>query len=135
MAAEPTIALKRLNQHSGSIYCLAWNPSGDLLATGSNDKTIRLMRFDEQNCDLPVEMQQDLLMHDGTIRDLCFMQDMSNNSNLLISGGAGDCKIFITDCQTGIPFQSFTGHSGKGCKDTHTRAWKFNDDSFFNPFF
>uniref|UniRef100_T1IR43 Uncharacterized protein n=1 Tax=Strigamia maritima TaxID=126957 RepID=T1IR43_STRMM len=54
----------------------------------------------------------ELTMHDGTVRDLCFMEDLSNKSSLLISGGAGDCKIYITDCATGTPFQALSGHSG-----------------------
>ena len=52
-------------------------------------------------------------MHDGTVRDLCFIEDMSNKSSLLVSGGAGDCKIYVTDCATGTPFQALTGHSGQ----------------------
>lgn len=51
-------------------------------------------------------------MHDGTVRDLCFLEDTSNKSSLLISGGAGDCKIYVTDCTTGTPFQALSGHSG-----------------------
>jgi WD40 repeat protein len=34
-----------MKQHKGSIYCAAWNPTGDILATGSNDKTIKLTKF------------------------------------------------------------------------------------------
>jgi WD40 repeat protein len=56
----------------------------------------------------------ELTMHDGTVRDLCFLEDTSNKSSLLISGGAGDCKIYVTDCATGTPFQALSGHSGKG---------------------
>ena len=41
----PTVLFKRTKHHKGSIYCLAWSPRGDLLATGSNDKTVKLMRF------------------------------------------------------------------------------------------
>ena len=37
---------KRAKHHKGSIYCVGWNPAGDILATGSNDKTVKLMRFD-----------------------------------------------------------------------------------------
>jgi hypothetical protein len=44
-------------------------------------------------------------MHDGTVRDLCFLEDSTNKSSLLISGGAGDCKIYITDCATSTPYQ------------------------------
>lgn len=54
----------------------------------------------------------ELTMHDGTVRDLCFLEDTSNKSSLLISGGAGDCKIYVTDCATGTPFQALSGHSG-----------------------
>lgn len=49
--------------------------------------------------------QIELTMHDGTVRDLCFLEDSSNKSSLLISGGAGDCKIYITDCATSTPYQ------------------------------
>ena len=52
-------------------------------------------------------------MHDGTVRDLCFIEDMSNKSSLLVSGGAGDCKIYVTDCATGVPFQALSGHTGR----------------------
>ena len=54
----------------------------------------------------------ELTMHDGTVRDMCFIEDMSNKSSLLVSGGAGDCKIYVTDCVTGTPFQALSGHSG-----------------------
>ncbi len=38
-----TVLFKRSRHHKGSIYCLRWSPGeGSLLATGSNDKTVRL---------------------------------------------------------------------------------------------
>ncbi|KAI0239239.1 WD repeat-containing protein 47 [Lamellibrachia satsuma] len=52
------------------------------------------------------------MFHDGTVRDLMFMQDTSNRSSVLISGGAGNCKIFVTDCETGTPIRTMTGHTG-----------------------
>lgn len=55
----------------------------------------------------------ELSMHDGTVRDVCFIEDSSNKSSLLISGGAGDCKIYVTDCLTGTPFQALSGHTGE----------------------
>lgn len=90
---------------------MAWNTTGDLLATGSNDKTIKMMRFNCDNCELEGG-EAELTMHDGTIRDMCFMEDLTNRSSLLISGGAGDCKIYVTDCDTATPFQALSGHSG-----------------------
>jgi len=55
----------------------------------------------------------ELTCHDGTVRDLVFMQDATSRSSLLVSGGAGDCKICITDCETGSLVRSMAGHAGK----------------------
>nr|XP_026500442.1 WD repeat-containing protein 47 isoform X1 [Vanessa tameamea] len=107
----PTVLLKRTKHHKGSIYCLAWSPAGDLLATGSNDKTVKLMRFNSHACNLEGQ-EVELTMHDGTVRDVCFIEDASNKTSLLVSGGAGDCKIYVTDCATGKTFQALSGHSG-----------------------
>ncbi|XP_076092174.1 WD repeat-containing protein 47-like isoform X2 [Mytilus galloprovincialis] len=96
--------------HKGSIYCSAWSPMGDIIASGSNDKTIKMFKFDvDKGTDGP---EMELTCHDGTIRDLVFMQDTINRSSLLVSGGAGDCKIYVTDCETGMPVRAMMGHSG-----------------------
>ncbi|XP_071522644.1 WD repeat-containing protein 47 isoform X3 [Panulirus ornatus] len=108
---QPTVLFKRTKHHKGSIYCLAWSPMGDLVATGSNDKTVKLMRFNSDLCNMDGQ-EIELTMHDGTVRDMCFIEDSSNKSSLLISGGAGDCKIYVTDCATGTPFQALSGHTG-----------------------
>jgi WD40 repeat protein len=42
--------LTRPKQHRGSVYCVGFNPTGELLASGSNDKTVRLMGFNADNC-------------------------------------------------------------------------------------
>lgn len=54
----------------------------------------------------------ELSFHDGTIRDLVFMQDVTSRSSILISGGAGDCKIYVTDCESGAPIRAMAGHTG-----------------------
>uniref|UniRef100_A0A336KH97 CSON010407 protein n=1 Tax=Culicoides sonorensis TaxID=179676 RepID=A0A336KH97_CULSO len=110
-AYQPTVLFKRTKHHKGSIYCMAWSPQGDLIATGSNDKTVKLMRFNEVQKQLEGR-ETELTMHDGTVRDLCFLEDSVNKCSLLISGGAGDCKIYVTDCSTSTPFQALSGHSG-----------------------
>lgn len=43
-----SVLYKKSKHHYGSIYCTAWNPSGNLIATGSNDKTIKLIKFDPE---------------------------------------------------------------------------------------
>ncbi|CAG0882117.1 unnamed protein product [Cyprideis torosa] len=134
------VLFKRTRHHKGSIYCMAWSPDGALLATGSNDKTVKLLKYNSNACNFDGENapsscdvcsvslgglptvqvvflcsaghEVELTMHDGTVRDVCFIEDMSNQSSLLVSGGAGDCKIYVTDCATGTPFQALSGHSG-----------------------
>lgn len=108
---QPAVLFKRTRHHKGSIYCMAWTPVGDLMATGSNDKTVKLMKFNPETSNLEGQ-EIELSMHDGTVRDLCFLEDTSNKSSLLISGGAGDCKIYVTDCATGSPYQALGGHGG-----------------------
>ena len=103
--------MKRARHHKGSIYCLAWSPRGDLIATGSNDKTVKLMSFNTGTASLEGS-ENDLTMHDGTVRDCCFVEEGAGGAPLLLSAGAGDCKVYVTDCSTVTPFQAMTGHTG-----------------------
>jgi len=112
-APPPPVTLSRPRHHRGSIYCLAWGPRGDIIATGSNDKTIKILPFRGDGNPGP---ETELTMHDGTVRDVCFVQDGGGGGGggqpLLISGGAGDCKIYVTDTATATPFQALSGHTG-----------------------
>ncbi|XP_030375825.1 WD repeat-containing protein 47 [Scaptodrosophila lebanonensis] len=110
-AYPPSVLCKRTKHHRGSIYCTSWSGDGELIATGSNDKTIKYMKFNNDTNQL-VGHEVELTMHDGTVRDMCFLDEMSTKSRLLVSGGAGNCKIYITDCATGTPFQAYSGHTG-----------------------
>ncbi|XP_071801753.1 WD repeat-containing protein 47-like isoform X1 [Asterias amurensis] len=107
---QPTVLFKRTRHHKGSIYCVGWSPSGNLIATGSNDKLIKLVRFDAHKCNADGP-DIDLTMHDGTVRDLVF-QPESSHGTVLISGGAGDCNIYVTDCNQGQMVHAMAGHSG-----------------------
>ncbi|EFO27533.1 hypothetical protein LOAG_00947 [Loa loa] len=103
------VMLSRPKQHRGSVYCLGFNPTGELLATGSNDKTLRLMAFNTEHCKIGAETE--LNIHDGTVRDLIFMENKMNRSTILVSGGAGNCRIHLTDCTTGQSLSSYHGHT------------------------
>lgn len=48
-----SVLYKKGKHHFGSIYCVAWNTEGDLIATGSNDKTIKLVKFTPDLSDHP----------------------------------------------------------------------------------
>lgn len=105
------VVFKRTKHHKGSIYCLAWNAQGNLIATGSNDKSVKLTTFSLDTCtaDGP---EIELACHDGTIRDVLFMEEIANHSSTLVSAGAGDCSICITDCERGTLVRKMQGHSG-----------------------
>ncbi|OPL20935.1 hypothetical protein AM593_07499, partial [Mytilus galloprovincialis] len=87
-----------------AIRTVTFHPAGNLFAVGSNSKILRICEFPDvsnlsENCiveDAKVvhRPEMELTCHDGTIRDLVFMQDTINRSSLLVSGGAGDCKIY-----------------------------------------
>ena len=78
-----------------------------LLASGSNDQSIRLLSYDptsqipETAC---VSLGQ-MKIHRGTIRDLVFTLD-----SLLVSGGVGDNIIKITNPSTGQVVNTLYGH-------------------------
>lgn len=109
-AQSPRVLFKFLQVHRGSIYCVKFNKTGQLLATGSNDQTVHIVRYNSRTHS-PEGDEYRLTMHDGTVRDLCFIDDATSGNSLLISAGGGDNKIYVTDCDTITPFQSFAGHT------------------------
>ena len=138
---EMNVLFKKAKHHKGSIYCMAWSPTGDLIATGSNDKTVKILRFNNNTCNLDGN-EIELTMHDGTVRDCVFMLDHQT----LVSGGAGDCKIYLTDCPTGQVIHGMVGHSGhvlslctwhgsifaSGSQDKTVRFWDVRTRSCIN---
>lgn len=94
---------------------MCWPATHGLYNCCATRRTLKKARTFPQNdtfVAILAGQEVELTMHDGTVRDLCFLEDTSNKSSLLISGGAGDCKIYVTDCATGTPFQALSGHSG-----------------------
>ncbi|KAJ3600062.1 hypothetical protein NHX12_034014 [Muraenolepis orangiensis] len=108
---QPVVCFRRNKHHKGSIYCAAWSECGQLLATGSNDKFVKVLPFNADTCNA-TGPDLEFNMHDGTIRDLAFMEGSGARSSLLISAGAGDCNIYITDCQRGQGLHALSGHTG-----------------------
>ncbi|XP_061100008.1 WD repeat-containing protein 47-like [Conger conger] len=108
---QPVVRFKRNKHHKGSIYCVAWSPCGQLLATGSNDKFVKVLPFNAESCNA-TGPDLEFSMHDGTIRDLAFMEGPESGGSILISAGAGDCNIYTTDCQRGQGLHALNGHTG-----------------------
>ncbi|XP_068446101.1 WD repeat-containing protein 47-like [Clinocottus analis] len=108
---QPAVRFRRNKHHKGSIYCVAWSRCGQLLATGSNDKYVKVLPFNADNCNA-TGPDLEFSMHDGTIRDLAFMEGPESGGSILISAGAGDCNIYTTDCQRGQGLHALSGHTG-----------------------
>lgn len=90
---------------------MAWSKCGQLLATGSNDKYVKVLPFSAETCNA-TGPDLEFSMHDGTIRDLAFMEGPESGGAILISAGAGDCNIYTTDCQRGQGLHALSGHTG-----------------------
>ncbi|XP_068176582.1 WD repeat-containing protein 47-like [Antennarius striatus] len=105
------VRFRRNKHHKGSIYCVTWSHCGQLLATGSNDKFVKVLPFNADSCNA-TGPDLEFSMHDGTIRDLAFMEGPESGGSILISAGAGDCNIYTTDCQRGQGLHALSGHTG-----------------------
>ncbi|XP_062336532.1 WD repeat-containing protein 47-like isoform X2 [Osmerus eperlanus] len=111
MTRSPEVCFKRNKHHKGSIYCVAWSHCGQLLATGSNDKYVKVLPFSADTCNA-TGPDLEFSMHDGTVRDLAFLEGPESGGAILVSAGAGDCNIYTTDCQRGQGLHALSGHTG-----------------------
>lgn len=113
----PTLLLRRQQHHLGSIYCVSFSSDGTLLASGSNDKVVRVVSLTKSNVEssdiilaghngtcvvVYHTFSPTLLIYvdifyialneypttTGTIRTLQFLPD---RASLLVTAGAGDC--------------------------------------------
>ena len=85
--------------HDASIYCLDISPNGQFIATGSNDKIVKILTFD-QDREEPLRIVSEMTNHDGTIRSVRFLPGNNDMPSILASGGAGDGRIYLTDVNT-----------------------------------
>lgn len=90
--------------HVGSLYCSSWNIDSQIIATGSNDKTIQLTNAETYQ---PIGA---LKGHHGTIRSLCFSSSFTT-SNILCSAGSGDFFLRLWDVDRLSEILSLDGHT------------------------
>jgi len=101
-SASLSVVYERPLHHHGSVYCSAWNASSTLIATGSNDKTVKIIALDvdasDSNLRRSIEQEDlTLLGHSGTVRSVAFHNE---DPGRLLSTGAGDNLGQIWDVNT-----------------------------------
>ncbi|GMH80496.1 hypothetical protein TrST_g2934 [Triparma strigata] len=93
---------ERASHHSGSVYAASWNSDSRLIATGSNDKTVKVIRVFLEDQDDGYGMvsnsleSNDLVLkgHGGTVRDVSFHNE---DNGRLLSVGAHDNLGLVWD--------------------------------------
>ncbi|KAL3320893.1 hypothetical protein Ciccas_000419 [Cichlidogyrus casuarinus] len=86
----PAVLFSQSNYHRGTLYAVSWSPDGRWVATGSNDRSVRLLQV-EPDTGLPAESQEteeplipgthnfaplnilEMNHHDGVVRDIAFL--------------------------------------------------------------
>ena len=101
------------NHHEGSIYCIDWTQCERLIASGSNDKRIKILICPALN-DMDEGEESDNLLeltlcgHQAIVRTLCFHPKNELN---LISGGEVDPYMKVWDTETGKNILNYEAHS------------------------
>jgi WD repeat-containing protein 47 len=96
----------RQNLHGGSVYCAAWHREGHVLVTGSNDRSLKVLHFN-QHWESSASEDLVLLGHSGTVRACAFL----GHSSQVVSGGGGDCHLRLWDAEAGSCLLVLEGHS------------------------
>ena len=94
----PSIVLRG---HTNAVHSVAFSPDGSLLASGSDDDTIRLW-----NAETGTHLRT-LEGHSDPVRSVVFSPD----GNLLASAGWND-TIHLWDPETGTHLRTLSGHTG-----------------------
>ncbi len=85
-----SVSLKTLSGHTGTIYGLALSPNGSLLASGSDDSTIKIWNYTSQSTALKT-----FSGHTNAVRAVCFV------SNQILASGSLDNAIKIWNISSG----------------------------------
>ncbi|XP_075421824.1 E3 ubiquitin-protein ligase TRAF7 isoform X1 [Ascaphus truei] len=91
--------------HQGPVWCLCVYSIGDLLFSGSSDKTIKVW----DTC-TTYKCQKTLEGHDGIVLALCIQGSRSK-----LYSGSADCTIIVWDIQTLLKVNTIRAHDNPVC--------------------
>ncbi|MFH4978233.1 hypothetical protein AB6A40_004942 [Gnathostoma spinigerum] len=98
----------QIARHNEKVTDIAFNPTSDLVASCSNDKTLVISAFSDNDGSL--DSRQMRISSNEPIRCVAFMEDIANHSNILLSGSGKE--ICITDCSSSTTFRRKLAHNG-----------------------
>ena len=93
--------IRTLEGHRKSVLSLSFSPAGDILASGSWDRTIKLWRVETG------ELINTLDMHSDGVKSVSF-----HPSGDVLASGSSDKTIKLWRVKTGGLFKTLKGHSG-----------------------
>ena len=64
------------NYHKGSLYCIEWSPLGSLLASASNDQSIRVLNLPTESLQEAKEWEEpnEIRVHSGNVTSVLTLQ-------------------------------------------------------------
>ncbi|KAH6981484.1 hypothetical protein EDB80DRAFT_626107, partial [Ilyonectria destructans] len=93
--------LQTLEAHSGPVRSIAFSHDSTLVASASDDRTVRIWRIDAGDC------VQELKGHSRSVRSIAFSHDSA-----LVASASDDRTVRIWRIDAGNCIQELTGHSG-----------------------
>ena len=91
--------------HNGCVNCLQWSSSGQLLLSGSDDKTLTV--WDGLRCRKVCRLETP---HEANIFSCVWLPGSDEN---LVASGAGDCRVCVLSPESGALLKNVTGHQGR----------------------
>ncbi|MBO1061190.1 MAG: hypothetical protein HEQ14_09750 [Aphanizomenon flos-aquae CP01] len=130
--------LKTLTGHSDWVNSVAYSPDGQTLASGSDDKTIKLWDVKTGN------LLQTFTGHSNSVRSVAYSPDGQT-----LASGSDDKTIKLWNVKTGKVLQTLTGHSNwvksvayspdgqtlaSGSTDTTIKLWNVKTGNLLQTF-